>query len=148
MQTTPSAVEIDTPYPNGRGSFPTSRQFRLGDSSRYTRSYQTFLPPSHGIVVGKFAPPATTSTSFCVPANGPAKPSWSGNAGNSRHFKVSWPYIQNTLQWDKMRNNRLRLPITQTRDSEFILLQPSCFATHLRILSSIESVSLAFYQLI
>ena len=43
-------------------------------SSTQISSHQTLVPPSHGILSGKFAPPATMSASPCTPANGPATP--------------------------------------------------------------------------
>src|SRR5688572_19133829 len=53
------------------------------------RSCQTFWPPSHGGRFGKFAPPAMMRAPFDVPANAPAKPIESGNAGSSSNFTAA-----------------------------------------------------------
>src|SRR5687767_2489960 len=59
-----------------------------GFSSTQMSSHHVFAPPSHGILSGKFAPPATISASPCTPTNGPATPGWvtwfaDGGSGDS-----------------------------------------------------------------
>src|SRR5262245_21815958 len=85
MQTTPLRCDTDTPYASGRGSFPTASHFESGFFSAKTVSYQTFFPPSHGFLSGKFAPPATIRVPLLTPAYIPAKPSGSGNDGSRSH---------------------------------------------------------------
>jgi hypothetical protein len=50
-------------------------------------SYQSFVPPSHGILSMKCVPPATMSDPPLTPAKEPAKPRSSGSGGSGDHFK-------------------------------------------------------------
>jgi hypothetical protein len=66
----PLLVVMETPPASGRGSFPMRFHAPSGFSRANTESYQTFVPPSHSFLPGKFVPPATTSAPPFTPAYG------------------------------------------------------------------------------
>jgi hypothetical protein len=72
-------------------------------------SCQTFRPPSHGILSGKFAPPATMSAPPLVPAKEPAKPIASGNGASC--CQSSETFAAKTLAFveTKAANNAARV---------------------------------------
>src|SRR6185437_6741552 len=79
-------------------------------------SYQTLAPPSHGRLPGKFAPPATISAPWLVPAKGVAKPSRSGRGGSCCQWRVvmggvgAQPTIINTTRSSAVLPNFLLVP--------------------------------------